>query len=270
MSQKYFVVTSLFLFIVSPFSPLVLATVDDNQKSLNKSLSIEHKTQLAGQKSQKKVDRLAQKSRQLLAEYQRLLQQGEYQKSYNQELRVLQQEQFDDIESLKQQLADLKITQQRLLPLLRDMTSTLEQFIELDIPFQKKQRLASVQELSELLSRSQVGIAEKFRRVMELYQAENDMNYNLEVARESVTFAGQTLSVDVLRVGRSNVYWQTLDQQQSAIWSAVDKKWLLLEASQHLPLRQAIRVANKDSAPALLALPVLLEMKVQTEAGVAP
>ncbi len=239
----------------------LMASVDQSQKQLDKSFAIEHKTQRLGQESQKKVDQLAEQSRILLSRYQDLLQKNEYQKAYNAELRVLEQEQKADIATLKKQISDIKITQQKLLPLLRDMTNTLEQFIQLDIPFQTEQRLASIAELKNVLSRSQLPIADKFRRVMELFQSENDMNYDIALDRATIQFNDESLSVDLLRIGRSSLYWQTLDQQRSAIWDAASKQWILLDSQMHLKIRQAMRVANKESAPSLLPLPVILTNK---------
>ncbi|MFT6154434.1 MAG: hypothetical protein ACJA0E_000058 [Bermanella sp.] len=223
--------------------------------TFNESVNNTAQTLQSGKKSQYKVNKLASETDALLNEYQALLKKTEYQKSYNQELSILQTEQLQELASLDRQIKDIIITKQQVLPLLREMVQTLEQFIKLDLPFRLTDRLTSVDKLSQLLGSSSASISEKYRRVMELYQAENDNNYDLAVYRDTVTFNEEELSVQVLRIGRSNLYFQTMDANVSAIWNQQTKKWDLLDNKYKLNIRKAMRIASKKSAPELLELP---------------
>ena len=183
----------------------------------------------------------------------------------NAQLTITQREAFiatqeATIASLEQQIKDIIITKQQLLPLLREMVSTLEQFIKLDLPFRKQQRLTAVDKLTQLLASSSVTISEKYRRVMEMYQAENDYNYDLEVYRDNVVVNDETLSVQVLRIGRSNLYFQTMDAQISAIWNQAQKDWQVLDNQYQLNIRKAMRIASKKAAPELLELPLSVNL----------
>jgi hypothetical protein len=95
---------------------------------------------------------------------------------------------------------------------------------------------------------------------MELYQAENDNNYNLEVYRDNVMFNEETLSVQVLRIGRSNLYFKTMDANVSAMWNQQTKQWDLLDNKYKLNIRKAMRIAAKKAAPELLKLPYSTEL----------
>jgi len=254
------------LFIVTLFfsGATLAATVDDGQQAkshFQQSMDNTEATRLMGVKSQQTIDQLANQQQQLLAEYQALLKKSEYQKSYNQELTILKKEQTQEIALLKQQIADIKLTKQQLLPLLREMVATLEQFIRLDLPFKLQQRLTSIDKLKRLLSSSRASISEKYRRVMELYQAENDYNYDLEVYRDNISMAGDTLSVQILRIGRSNLYMQTMDGNKSAMWNRQQQNWQLLGDQYQLNIRKAMRVAAKKSAPELLNLPYITDLQ---------
>lgn len=231
----------------------VLAAADSS--TLEKAVNTGHQIQLQGQKSQVKVDTLASQSRQMLEEYQRLVQQGDYQKAYNEQLKVRQVEQREEIKHLKNQIAEIKITQQRLLPLLQEKTETLATFIRLDLPFQQEDRLASVDNLRQVLRDSKTTMAEKFRRVMELYQTENDYNYDIAAYRDVVNIEGEKRSVEILRIGRSALFYQSLDQQQSALWNKDESRWQLLDKAHNLNIRKALRVAKQETAPHLLTLP---------------
>ncbi len=243
------------ILMVTLFIGLFSIAVNAEQSALKQSIDTTEQTRQMGIKSQAKVDKLASLQQALLNEYQALLQKSEYQKSYNQELRTLQTEQVLEIESLKQQIKDIALTKQRLLPLLRDMVQTLEQFIRLDLPFRHESRLTSIDKLQRLLASSSATVSEKYRRVMELYQAENDYNYDLEAYRDSIQLNDQTLSVQVLRIGRSNLYMQTMDGKKTGMWNRQSKKWQLLDDSQALNIRKALRIADKKAAPELLSLP---------------
>lgn len=227
---------------------------------LKQSLETTDKTQTMGKNSQQVVDKLANQQLQLLEQYQKLLRKAEYQKEYNQELQLLKEEQKDNIAQLQKKIEDIKLTKQQILPLLREMTKTLEQFIRLDLPFHKELRLNSINDLKALLSRSSVTITEKFRRVMAFYQAENDYNYDLEVYRDNVEIVNETRSVQVLRVGRNALYIQTLDGELSALWNKYTQNWQILGNEFHRPIQKAMRVAGQKTAPDLLSLPYLTQL----------
>lgn len=250
------IIRLVILFLALP----VNAQLAQSKDTLNDSLNHTEQTLNLGRSSQAKVNQLASETDQLLDQYQALLKKSEYQKSYNEELRTLQGEQRVEMASLEQQIKDIIITKQQLLPLLREMVSTLEQFIKLDLPFRKQQRLTAVDKLTQILASSSVTISEKYRRVMEMYQAENDYNYDLEVYRDNVVVNDETLSVQILRIGRSNLYFQTMDAQISAIWNSAQKDWQVLDNQYQLNIRKAMRIASKKAAPELLELPLSVNL----------
>lgn len=231
------------------------ASASGETNLLKESLDTAEKTQKMGQLSQQVVDKLAKQQQKLLEQYQGLLRKTEYQKEYNQELLILKEEQTKNIAVLQQKIEDVKLTKQQLLPLLREMTKTLEQFIQLDLPFHKENRLIGIKDLKALLSRSSVTITEKFRRVMAFYQAENDYNYDLEVYRDNVKLDDESRSVQILRVGRNALYMQTLDGQLSALWNRNTQDWQILDNEFNRPIQKAMRIAGQKAAPDLLTLP---------------
>ena len=245
--------------LVAALNPIVFAADSENSSEvLNNTLQTSYKTQALGQQSQKKIDRLAAETRTVLAEYQKLSQQGDYQRAFNEQLALKQQQQHDEIGKVKAQIESIKMMQQKVQPLLREMALSLATFIQLDLPFQRQQRSESVAKLQQLLADTQVSNSEKYRRVMELFQAENDYNYDMATYRETINLDGQSLSVQLLRIGRSALYFQTLDNQQSGIWISDEKRWQRLDERYQLAIRQGIRMADQQAAPELLVLPVVI------------
>ena len=242
------------------FSLMFVSSTHAQQSLLKESLDTAEKTQKMGQHSQQVVDKLAKQQQQLLEQYQRLLRKTEYQKEYNQELLILKEEQTDSIAALQQKIEDIKLTKQQLLPLLREMTKTLEHFVKLDLPFHQEDRLIGINDLKILLSQSSVTITEKFRRVMAFYQAENDYNYDLEVYRDNILLNEESRSVQLLRVGRNALYIQTLDGQTSALWNKNTKNWEILNNEFNRPIQKAMRIIGQKAAPDLLTLPYLTSL----------
>ncbi len=236
------------------------STVSEN--ALTPSLKIESKTQAQSRKTQQRVDALSAETERLLQQYQRITQQLDYQQAYTAELEKKLVDQDIEIAELEKAIAEIQITRLHLLPLLREMVDTLEQFIELDLPFEQQQRLAAVDRLSQLLSDSQVTIAEKFQRVLELYQTENDYNYNLGSFRGNLDIEGKPQTVEFLRVGRLALYYLSLDELKAALWSQEDKQWIDVTdlPSSVRQLKTAIRVAKEQQAPELLVLPGLTQV----------
>ena len=238
-----------FLGLAFPFNTSLAASVEHN-------LHVEGQTNQAGQQSQRVVDKLSRETQNMLREYQNLMQQGDYQNAYNKELTQRLDEQAEEIASLKKQLADVQITRLHIMPFLRDKTAELKQFIELDLPFEQEDRLASIKRLEDRLSSSKVSLSDKFRRLMQAWQSENDYSYQLQSFRDTVQWQGEDISVNFLRVGRVALYFQSLDGKLSAYWHSSKKQWLEVEPRYHAAIQQALRVADKQLPPQLLALPI--------------
>jgi hypothetical protein len=79
---------------------------------------------------------------------------------------------------------------------------------------------------------------------------------SLEAWRDSLQFQGQDISVELLRVGRVGMYFQSLDGTTSAYWDNELDDWVVLDEGYNRPLLQAIRVARNLTAPQLLQLPL--------------
>lgn len=241
------------------------ALSDDN---IHQSFKATHQTQLMAEQSQAKVSQLADEQRKLLADYQRFENQADYQQAYNDELRQKIVAQQENLSQLRDEINTLALTKQQLLPLLRKMTQSLEAFIKVDLPFQRQARLESIAQLKAFLNEPEASVADKFRRVFEQYQTENDANYQLASGQtEIVTTSGQAMRVALLRVGRIALYYQSLDQSSQAIWDPAQQDWRALDTSYARAITQGIRIALDQATPELLELPLLTRANHNTTKG---
>ena len=226
------------------------------------SLDVVAKTNRSAADSQKKIDDLSRETRDMLEEYRKLQDGSEYQAAYTRELKELDRAQRLQIESLQEQIAQARVTRQRIVPLMRSMADALEKFVVLDLPFHHEERINGVLQLQQRLNRPDLSVSAKFRLLLEAYQLEQDYGSNIEAWRGPLQLAGKDLSVEYLRVGRAALYFQSLDGATSGYWNVGEDSWNILEARHNRNVTQALRVAKNLTAPQLLQLPMIPDTAV--------
>ena len=220
------------------------------------SLDVVAATNSSATASQKKIDGLAQETRNLLEEYRRLLDGSEYQAAYTRELEELEQVQQRQLAALREQIAQARVTRQRIVPLMRSMADSLEKFVVLDLPFHQEERVAAVLELKQRLRRPELSVEAKFRLLLEAFQLELDYGGNIESWRGPLQLGAQELSVEYLRIGRVALYYRSLDGSASGYWGVEEQAWIPLDERFNRGIGQALRVAQNVAAPQLLSLPL--------------
>lgn len=235
---------------LSFLSPLTFAD------TFSKAVTTETATANSAIASQKKIDQLDDRTRKMLEEYRSATQQVKTLLTYNDHLKTLLDSQEAEKASFEQQLEQIETTQREIVPLILDMKKSLEQFVALDLPFLPKERNKRLSQLKEMMTRADVTNAEKFRRIIEAYQIENDYGNTIEAYRANITLQGETSSVDFLRLGRVGLYYQRLDGSETGFWDHTKKSWQPLSEDYRHAVRQGLRIARKETAPDLLTLPI--------------
>lgn len=224
-----------------------LAEVIDNQVKANQAAAA----------AQKKVDTLRDQTQRLLEEYRAALRQTEVLQAYNDHLRQMVESQRAEKASLEQQTKDVEVTRRDLIPLMQRMTDTLQRFVQLDRPFLPEERTRRMGELGDLMRRADVSDAEKFRRLLEVYQIENEYGKTIEAYRAELKAGDNgTRTVDFLRFGRIGLYYQTLDGRESGFWNSQTKAFKKLPAEYHGPIQRGLAIARKERSPELLPIAI--------------
>jgi hypothetical protein len=249
---------SIFQAIVSTLAlgTLLLSVTTAGAEALQRSISLGEKNNRQEQLTQQRIDQLSEQTRAMLDEYQVLSRELEALSVYNDQLQRLTASQEEEKALIHQQMDDIELTQKEIMPLMLRMIEQLNEFVVNDTPFLRTERLQRVTLLRELMDRSDVSVAEKYRRVLGAYQVELDYGRTLEAYRDEIEIDGTLRTVQFLRVGRVGWYYQTLDGHQAAHWDAGDQLWVPLKATERLAIRRALRVASQQAAPELLELPV--------------
>jgi len=223
---------------------------------LDQSLQLSQDNNRQEQRTQKRIDSLSEQTREMLEEYQLLSREHESLKVYNDQLERIVKSQEGEKTSLHTQLEEIELTQQEIVPLMLRMIDQLEVFLATDTPFLMGEREQRVGLLHELLDRADVSVAEKYRRVIEAYQVELDYGRTIEAYRGELEVDGTRRTVDMLRMGRVGLYYQSLDSRHSGYWDQAGRTWRPLDGSDRLAIRQGLRVARQQVAPELLRVQI--------------
>jgi len=234
----------------------LLPTLGLQAGSLDHAVDTQVNTDIAAQKSQHQVDLLADETTQMLAEYREVLSQTGSLRAYNDQLDTLVASQKKELDSIDQQLNNIETTQRDIVPLMIKMIEVMTQFVELDIPFLPEERQNRVVELQTLMSRADVSLAEKYRRILEAYQVETEYGRTIEAYQDELTISDATRTVDFLRIGRVSLYYLTLDGLEAGIWDTKTGQWQQLSKDYLQPISQGLKVALKQLPPDLLVLPI--------------
>jgi hypothetical protein len=137
-----------------------------------------------------------------------------------------------------------------------EMIANLRAFIDLDMPFSHNERRDRIERLETNMDRSDMTVSEKYRQIMEAYQIETSYGRNIEAYLGTLEIDGIDRKVDMLRVGRILLAYQTPDQSDTGFWDTTKQEWAPLDGSYRRAVRDAIRIARKQATPALLELPI--------------
>ncbi len=204
--------------------------------------------------SQKQVDRLFDEKQHLLSEYKQTHRELQSLQRYDNHLQKMVSVQKQALISLEQQMDEIDVTHREVIPLMSRMIETLEQFIELDVPFLMEERHQRVQRLQGLIDLPDVSVAEKYRQVMEAYQVETEYGRTIEAYPGTLEQGGHEKTVDFLRVGRLALIYRSLDGSDTGAWNQKTRSWQSLTDDYRSSLVQGFRIARKQVAPDLLKL----------------
>ena len=213
-------------------------------------------SQKASQLSQKKINKLADSQLTLLQQFKVELKTLEGLQVYNAQLAEQVDSQQQQIASLDQSIDQVTHVERQIVPLMIKMIDSLHAFVELDLPFNREERAERIQFLTETLKRADVSVSEKMRQVLEAYQVEIEYGNLIEAYRDTINIDNTDMEVDILRIGRTAMYYQSLDKEKSGIYNKQSRKWIALDSQYKNDIRNAIRIARKQLSPDLLNLPL--------------
>lgn len=211
----------------------------------------------AGAAAQKEVEEISNETDTLTAQYRLTLKKIESLQIFNRQLSQVIESQNEELESLQRQIDSVEEVGRAVTPLMLRMIEALDQFVAFDIPFLVQERKDRVASLRVLMRRSDVAEPERYRRILEAYQIENDYGRTIDSHSGTIEKEGQRVPVDFLRIGRIGLMYKTRDGEEYGAWNHDSKEWETLDPSEYANwIDEGLRVAKKQSAPQLIRVPL--------------
>jgi len=209
----------------------------------------------AATQSQVVIDGLSSQTDATIAVYRSTNQRIAALRSYNHQLDELIRAQEDEAAGLRAEIDEVELIAREVTPLMLQMIEALENFVDLDLPFLAEERNARIDELRKLMFRADVSEPERYRRIVEAYQIEEEYGRTIEAYQGELELDGEARLVEFLRIGRIALLYRTLDGSETGVWDHQDGVWKDA-ADSRSAVRKGIRVARKQTAPDLLTIPV--------------
>jgi len=207
------------------------------------------------QQSQERINSVVEGTHSLEDTYRAVNKEIDGLKVYNRLMRAQVEGQTATLEDIGLSMDQVDVINRQIFPLMERMIDGLEQSIKLDVPFLMDERLGRVENLKKIMERSDVSVAEKFRKVMEAYQIENEFGWTSEYYTQSLTLDGDTRAFNMLRIGRIGLYFQSDDAKISGRWDNEAREWVKDNSARN-EIRKGLRMARQLIAPELINIPV--------------
>ena len=207
-------------------------------------------------RSQSKIDALTEETRELLGTYKTVLKEIEGLRVYNRQLEKQIGNQETEMTELANAIDKVTVIERQITPLMLRMIDGLEQFVELDIPFLLDERTDRIDRLREMMDRADVAVSEKFSQVLRAFQIENDYGRTMETYGDTIVIAGTERKVDILKVGRIALVYQTPDGGETGMYNRNSQSYEPIDDEYQSPIRQGIRMARQQATQDLFSIPL--------------
>jgi hypothetical protein len=239
----------ILVMLLGLLTPGMASNLANAQKMVEKNLAVENaaQRQLEAWTDRKAV--LEARIRDLTMEKTWLEYQNQKYKGYI----AREQAELEQLETRKKEMEGINM---RLEPYLDQTLDQLKTFVAGDLPFLTQERAKRIAFLEESLGDYHLSLSEKLRRVLEALQVEADYGRTLEIIDTSITLNNTTIQGNVFRLGRTGLFFQSLDKQVIAQFDKATKAWKPLDNDYQRELDQALQMVDRKRAAQLLVFPL--------------
>lgn len=234
-------------------SGLMLGAFAVHAQVLDRSIDTENRITRQAAQAQEQINQVDEQTQQLVTEYRQVLAETESLRRYNEQMQAVVNNQEEEIVSINEQLEGLEQTNRDVVPLMIEMAETLDKLVQADVPFRLQERRDRAETVVDTLDRSDITNSEKFRLIIEAYQAELEYGRTMEAYRGALPDGQQ---VEFLRVGRTLLFWQSLDGRTTGWWNPNSRSFEQLADRYNRSVSDGLAIARNQVAPDLIPLPV--------------
>jgi len=245
----YFTVPFLFLLVFMNEQSGAGTEADQLQKKVMETIEIRQQTQ-------KKEDAWAGKKAELMARYRSLKAEQEHLEKVRLKNERALSAQKARVAELERKIRESARIREELQSYLESVVTQLDEFIKKDLPFLLKERSTRLASINETLALPDKPAAEKYRRVMEALQVETEYGRTVEVYQDTIELNGQSVLVDILRLGRLSLFCQTPDGRVIGHYDRAAKRWVPLPSTYRREINRAMEMARRERTIDLVKLPI--------------
>lgn len=154
------------------------------------------------------------------------------------------------------QLEDIGAIQKEITPMIAALIEELRNFVAADQPFLGEERRTRLARLVDLRDDPEVPVSEKFRKVLEAMLVETEYGNTIEVYQETIATNGGEMLVDIFRLGRVGLFYQSLDHKSCGFFNVAVSAWQPLPGVYNRSIAAAMEIGAKRRPAELLTLPL--------------
>lgn len=245
---------------LSTFPLIVVATLLGSSLAFTDQiqplLDIGEKRQNSEQVSQTKIDSMDDDTSLIINEYKTVSKQIEGLRVYNAQMRKQIERQEERLKEIDKTMKEAQVMQRQIPPFTRRMLAGIEKSIELDMPFHLAERKERIAFANAAIDNPTVSPAEGLRQVLETFNVEMEYGRKLDNYKDTIEIEGQQREVNVLRVGRLALVYQSSDESLTGAWDNNTDQWVPLDNSYRNPTRKGLKIANRLATVDMLELPI--------------
>ena len=244
--------STFLIIVVSTLLGSSLALTDQIQPLLD----IGEQRQNSEQVSQTKIDLMDDDTSLIVNEYKTVSKQIEGLRVYNAQMRKQIERQEERLKEIDKTMKEAQVMQRQIPPFTRRMLAGIEKSIELDMPFHLAERKERIAFANAAIDNPTVSPAEGLRQVLETFNVEMEYGRKLDNYKDTIEIEGQQREVNVLRVGRLALVYQSSDESLTGAWDNNTDEWVPLDNSYRNPTRKGLKIANRLATVDMLELPI--------------
>lgn len=205
---------------------------------------------------QDQINQLDDERSDLVREYRTMLQRLDAAKLYAAQQERVVASQREELASLNDQLGRVDEISAQMTPMMLDMISDLEVFVEADLPFKSELRQERLDQLNRAMDSADVSPAERYRLIIEAYQAEMEYGRTIASYEEEIDVDGEPVTVQLFQYGRVALVYLNPVTGEVARWDRETNAWQPLDSSFRRPIQDAIRIAEGTKQQDVLFGPI--------------
>ena len=227
---------------IDPYHQKVTAPVRDAVKIMKATQEQEEKWREEKQKLAARYEQLSAEQGALEDRHNRLSEENR-----SAEKRIAEKE---------KQLSEIDRIRQQIEPFLYRQVGWLYQQMGDDLPFLSNERTQRFERLGEILEDPDVTVSGKYRKTMEALLVEAGYGNTIEAYRQTITVDNNEMLVNVFRLGRISLFYQSLDRSRCGFYNVADAQWQELPPGYNREIGAAVDMAAKRKPVELLILPL--------------